>query len=173
MAHFLEYRSCNDDYVPFRVTRSTCEPNRLEQMSFYDNNINNMNTYADANIHFRQQLCFEEDPRLAAIDLLLEHISAAQETMWNNDGHDDDSNADERPPFHDDEEDPYLAAIDLRLELICALEEARWNNDGHDEHDDDELHLDDDDDEHADEHDDYEEFSMSDRYDYELTDDEQ
>jgi len=171
MARFLESRSCNDDYVPFKVTRSTCEPNRLEQMSFYDNNINNITTYPHANIHFRQQLCFEEDPYLASIDLQLELISAAQEALWNNDGDNEDE---ERPPFHDDEEDPDLAAIDLRLELISAAQEALWNNDGHDNDDDlirdefydDRIRIEDDDD-------DYEEFSMSDRYDYELTDDEQ
>ena len=81
MAHFLEYRSCNDDYVPFRVTRSTCEQNTLEQNTLEQN----------TNIHFKENeqkipwLNFEEDTRLAAIDARLEHICYVEEARINND----------------------------------------------------------------------------------------
>ena len=90
MAHFLEYRSCNDDYVPFRVTRSTCEPNILEQKTFEQNTFQH-NNYQDANIHFRQTsailpwINLEEDTHLAAIDARLEHICAVEEARINND----------------------------------------------------------------------------------------
>jgi len=90
MAHFLEYRSCNDDYVPFRVTRSTCEPNRLEQNKIQQDTFQH-NNYPDANIHFRQTsailpwINLQEDTRLAAIDARLEHICALEEARINDD----------------------------------------------------------------------------------------
>jgi len=141
MSRFLESRSCNDDYVPFRVTRGA-------YIEYVMDDKNATYPYPDANIYFKERPCFEQDPRLAAIDARLEQICAMEELRLNNDG----GNDTERPPFHDDEEDPYLAAIDARLEHICAMEELRFNNDG-------ELCDDDDYDDDG-----YEEYSLSDRY---------
>ena len=75
-ARFYRERSCNDDYVP--VTRSTCEPNKLEQ-KYYENNAI-IRQYTDANIKFGASTkgeftltqSFESDPRLEAIDAKLE-----------------------------------------------------------------------------------------------------
>ena len=90
MAHFLQDRSCNDDFVPLiRITRSTCEPNRLEQASYVPNdNTTNYNPYPDANIYFKERkniLSWEADPRLEAIDARLEEICARLEKKWNDD----------------------------------------------------------------------------------------
>jgi hypothetical protein len=88
MAHFLQDRSCNDDFVPIlRITRSTCHPNRLEQASYVPND-DTYNPYANANIYFKERkniLSWEPDPRLEAIDARLEEICAAEEEKWNND----------------------------------------------------------------------------------------
>ena len=89
MAHFLQDRSCNDDFVPLlRITRSTCEPNRLEQASYVTQE-NNMNPYPNANIYFKEKtniLSWQPDPRLEAIDVRLEEICAEEEEKCNNDG---------------------------------------------------------------------------------------
>jgi hypothetical protein len=56
MARFLQDRSCNDDFVPLlRITRSTCEPNRLEQASYVATDNTNYNPYANANIYFKEK----------------------------------------------------------------------------------------------------------------------
>ena len=89
MAHFLQDRSCNDDFVPLiRITRSTCEPNRLEQASYVPTENTNYNPYPDANIYFKERkniLSWEADPRLEAIDARLEEICARLEKKWNDD----------------------------------------------------------------------------------------
>ena len=87
MARFLQYRSCNDDFVPLlRITRSTCEPNRLEQASYVATDNTNYNPYPDANIYFKEKkniLSWEADPRLEAIDARLEQICAEEEARMN------------------------------------------------------------------------------------------
>ena len=87
MARFLQDRSCNDDFVPLlRITRSTCEPNRLEQASYVAAQENNTNPYANANIYFKEKkniLSWEADPRLEAIDARLEAICAEEEARMN------------------------------------------------------------------------------------------
>lgn len=87
MLRFLEERSCNDDFVPLiRITRSTCEPNRLEQASYLPTQENNTNHYPDANIYFKEKtkiLSWEADPRLEAIDARLEAICAEEEARMN------------------------------------------------------------------------------------------
>ena len=77
VARFYKERSCNDDYVPVPVTRSTGEPNKLEQ-KYYENAIDL--EYNDANIRFGTSTkggfnftqSFESDPRLEEIDAKLE-----------------------------------------------------------------------------------------------------
>ena len=100
MSRFLATRSCNDDYVPFRVTREA----NIEYVM-------NDNNTTDANMYFRKKedllkapfgLQFDlqfEDPRLAAIDARLEHICAMEEARFNNDG---EQELEERPPFYDE-----------------------------------------------------------------------
>ena len=100
MSRFLATRSCNDDYVPFRVTREA----NIEYVM-------NDNNTTDANMYFRKKedllkapfgLQFDlqfEDPRLAAIDARLEHICAMEEARFNNDG---EQELKERPPFDDE-----------------------------------------------------------------------
>lgn len=87
MARFLQDRSCNDDFVPIlRITRSTCEPNRLEQASYVPTDNTNYNPYPDANIYFKEKkniLSWEADPRLEAIDARLEQICAEEEARMN------------------------------------------------------------------------------------------
>ena len=87
MARFLQDRSCNDDIVPIaRITRSTGEPNRLEQASYVATDNTNYNPYANANIYFKEKkniLSWEADPRLEAIDARLEQICAEEEKKWN------------------------------------------------------------------------------------------
>lgn len=87
MLRFLQERSCNDDYVPLlRITRSTGEPNCLEQASYLPTQEDNTNHYPDANIYFKEKtkiLSWEADPRLEAIDARLEAICAEEEARMN------------------------------------------------------------------------------------------
>ena len=116
MSRFLATRSCNDDYVPFRVTREA----NIEYVM-------NDNNTTDANMFFRKkedmlkapfELQFDlqfEDPRLAAIDVRLEHIYAMEEARFNNDG---DGLVEERPPF--DDETQHIFAFSLRHLISIA-----------------------------------------------------
>lgn len=79
MSRFLESRSCNDDYVPFRVTRGA-------YIEYVMDDKNATYPYPDANIYFKEKkniLSWEADPRLEAIDARLEAICAAEEKKWN------------------------------------------------------------------------------------------
>ncbi len=78
VARFYNMRSCNDDYVPAPIiSRSTCEPNKLEQ-KYYETTI--ISQYNDHNIKFGASTkgeftltqSLESDPRLEAIDAKLE-----------------------------------------------------------------------------------------------------
>jgi hypothetical protein len=75
---FYNERSCNDDYVPAPVTRSTCEPNKLEK-KYYENNTiirqcndGNIGFGASTKGEFTLTQSFDSDARLEAIDAKLE-----------------------------------------------------------------------------------------------------
>ena len=143
MTHFLQDRSCNDDFYitttttttttndTFTVTRSTCEPNRLQQDSYVDqeneNNLKYPYPYANANIYFRENkniLSWEPDPRLEAIDARLEQICAEEETRWNDDNNDQDDD-DSNLGFtltQSFESNARLEAIDAKLETDYKTE---------------------------------------------------
>lgn len=92
MAHFLNNRSCNDDFYILepRITRSTCEPNELDKQNFVIDNTTTF-AYANANIQFKEKINIlpwintEPDTRLEAIDAKLEQICAEEERKINND----------------------------------------------------------------------------------------
>ena len=97
MAHFLNNRSCNDDFYILepRITRSTCEPNELDKKNFIIDNTTTF-AYANANIQFKENknilpwVNTEPDTRLEAIDAKLEQICAEEERRINNDNNDDE-----------------------------------------------------------------------------------
>ena len=75
IARFYRERSCNDDYVP-AISRSTCEPIKLEK-KYYENA--NIRQYTDAigfgtstKGEFTFTRSLESDARLEAIDAKLE-----------------------------------------------------------------------------------------------------